>query len=202
MDEIENAQTKIDALLASQIQSIGADALVVLHNSGQILAHSQCKDSDLATISALVAGMLSAAQSVSEIQGLKSDRSFALSHDDGESGLYTAQINRSYWIFSVFHEVLNPGLFRMNIRRLALDLRDLVSDPSKWIERKAMNEWGAEDLRRDPLPDSQSENISPEKTGETEINADFGVKATSSRRDAPKLFSDITDEEIDQLFDR
>lgn len=194
MDEIENAQTKIDALLASQIDSIGADALVVLHNSGQILARSQRKDADLATLSALVAGMLSAAQSVSEIQGIKEERSFALSHDDGESGLYAAQINRNYWIFSIFHEVLNPGLFRMNIRRLAISLRGLVADPGKWIERKAINEWESDS--------GLSEDISQESPNESAEQRSFGVESTPDRHNAPNLFSDITDEEIDQLFDR
>lgn len=207
MDEVISSQGKIDSLLNSQIEALGADALVVLHQSGQILARSQSKDADLATLAALMAGMMGAAQSIAEIQGLKTERSFSLAHDDGESGLYGSQINRNYWIFSIFSDVLNPGLFRMNIRRLAIQLRDLVADPGKFMEQKAINEWEA--ARETENEEAEGGHLDEADLNEVREMMNQGAESIKSgdslipeRHNAPKLFSDITDEEIDQLFDR
>lgn len=214
MDHLQESQTKIDQLLARRSVELEATALVVIHHSGQILAQAQRGDAELATIAALAAGMVSAAQSMMEVQGVRSKRPFQLSHDDGESGCYVSQIAEHYWLFASFEKVLNPGLFRMRVRQLALDLKKLVESPGKWIEKKALSDWesaeessdfGVADVAVPPqftLETNLETRTEEKKVAHSPKPIKTGDKLALDAHSAPKLFQNISDAEIDQLFDR
>ena len=94
-----------------------------------------------------------------------------ISSESASIGLYGVAVNEDFWLATLYDQPLNPGLFRMKVRRYAATMAGLgVNLPSQW----------------------QSEGASHlDKTG---VNLSPGS-------DSSTLFENITDDEIDNLFD-
>lgn len=175
MSVVITLSPKISALIEHANHAFGANATLLIHRSGQILAkHGSMDENDYPTLAVLVAGMVAAGQSLAELANAPDSQEFTLAHGVGEHGLYAAQLDTDHWVFSIHQNMLNPGLFRMQVRRLVNEIqRELATKPI--------------------LVNSVSE--SPQES------ANRGVSPALTGQNAPHLFRDITDEEIDRLFE-
>lgn len=80
-------------------------------------------------------------------------------------GLYAVNVSSDYWLATLYDQPLNPGLFRMKVRRYAETIAKLgVTLPEQWEEES-------------------------------------GVTLPPPGNDNSALFENITDEEIDGLFE-
>jgi predicted regulator of Ras-like GTPase activity (Roadblock/LC7/MglB family) len=161
LQEIPNTQPEIAPLLGRCNQELGSQATILIHRDGQILAKTgDLPEDDFPALAALVAGMVSAGESLSSLIGeIDPGHAKQLNFGSSSRGIYAVSIKNSYWIAAAHGSLLNPGLYRMQIRRLAIEVERLLEKPS--------------------------------------------ARAISApaRKSDPMLFNDITDEEINQLFD-
>lgn len=148
-----------------------AKAVVLLHNSGQVICKSGwIEDNEFASMAALVAAMTSAGSTLGKL-GEDSDKGApSRFHCESETiGLYAVAIDKEYWLATLFDQPLNPGLFRMKVRRYGENIARLgVQLPEQW---------------------------------EKENDTDFGATLPPSGHQKDTLFENITDDEIDSLFD-
>lgn len=168
-------QPNVLALIERAHATLGTQATVLFHRSGQILAkNGDIPEHDYPTVAVLVAGMVAAGQSLAQLMGETENRDYQLSHGTSEGGLYAVRINQDYWVFAVYRSILNPGLFRMHMRRLAQEIEQFLKAPNGWL---------ANDIQ------VSQPAMKP------------GAKMPPGEKSGPRLFDNITDEEIDQLFD-
>lgn len=164
---------------------LGAKAVVLLHENGQVLHRSGwIDDAEYPSMAALVAAMIAAGKSLSNLGEafLGSPSRFAC--DSEAMGLYTVGVANEVWLAVLYEQPLNPGQLRMKVRRYAELLANLgVQRPPQW-ELPKNGTAGAE--RSATLPPA-----SPSATPDREIL----TKNNSS------LFGNITDAEIDELFE-
>lgn len=183
-------QPSVTALIARAHSALGTSATILFHRSGQILAkNGTIPEEDYPTVAVLVAGMVAAGQSLSRLMGENQDADYQLSHGTSGGGLYAVRINEDFWVFAVYREVLNPGLFRMQMRRLAHEVADHLKAPEGWLTEDIQMS-GPTVRRGDTEPKASFDSV-----------VDKGAKTPPPEKNGPKLFENITDEEIDQLFD-
>lgn len=147
-----------------------AKAVILLHRNGQVIHQSGwLEEREFPAMAALVAAMTSAGTSLGSL-GENSDKgSPTRFHCESEStALYVISINEEYWLATLYDQPLNPGLFRMKVRRYGEDFSRLgVSLPKQWEEASA---------------------------------APAGATLPPSETPKMALFENITDDEIDSLF--
>lgn len=148
-----------------------AKAVVLLHNSGQVIHKSGwIEDNEFASMAALVAAMTSAGKTLGML-GEDTDKGAPTRfHCESEAiGLYAVAVNEDYWLATLYDQPLNPGQFRMQVRRYGEALARLgVALPAQW--------------EQDEIPE-KSASLAP------------GIRQKAT------LFENITDDEIDSLFD-
>jgi hypothetical protein len=172
--------------LQSYVQRIGhelsAKAIVLLHENGQVLHHSGWTDDiDFPAMAALVAAMIAAGKSFGKLGENFPDNPCRLACDSDAMGLYTVAVAGGIWLAVLYEQPLNPGLFRMKVRRYSELLARLeVKAPGQWELDSGEAHTGA-----NLLP------VSPDKTAPKAI---FTAPHSS-------LFGDISDDEIDRLFE-
>ncbi|MGZ3650712.1 MAG: hypothetical protein ACXWSC_06015, partial [Bdellovibrionota bacterium] len=101
--------------------------------------------------------------------------------DSESSGLYTVGVAHGIWLSVLYDQPLNPGQFRMKVRRYSELLARLgVQQPEQWEMPQNVTAHGA------TLPPvSSREATTPE------------ILTAKN----PSLFANISDSEIDELFE-
>ncbi len=166
-------------------QELNARAVLVLHENGQLLYRAgDVRDEDFPTMAALVAAMIAAGKSLGSVANNVLGNPSRFSCDSEAMGLYTVQVEAGYWLATLYDQPLNPGLTRMKIRRYASDFQKLgIEKPQQWELTKMS--------APEPKPGAVSSPVRPS-------GPDHLEKITQND---PGLFANITDEEIDRLFD-
>lgn len=172
---LENiSQPSLQSVVQRMSHELSAKAVILLHSSGQIIAKSGwMEEENFPTIAALVAAMASAGSSLGALgdEEGKGEIPTRFSCESESIGLYSVAVNEDFWLATLYDQPLNPGLFRMKVRRYAATMAGLgVNLPKQWQSEGA----------------SQFENP--------------GVKLPPANPASPTLFENITDDEIDNLF--
>jgi hypothetical protein len=160
---------------------LGARAVVVLHENGQVLhRYGWISEGEFPTMAALIAAMIAAGKSLGQLGENFPDSPSRLSCDSEAMGIYTVGVTPEIWLAVLYEQPLNPGQFRMKVRRYAALLAKLgVSQPEQW-ERKP----------------------TPAGSGKVALGA-YAAGATLEKitENSSSLFGDITDDEIDKIFE-
>lgn len=169
-------QPSVAGLVQRIATELDAKAVMLLHESGQVLHRSGwVGEEHYPSMAALVAAMIAAGKSLGGMEDGFSGEPGRLSCDSDLMGLYTVAVTGGIWLAVLYEQPLNPGLFRMKVRRYCAFLAQLgVRRPRQW---EATEHDDTEDNMR---PAHRQEIITPAK---------------------PTLFGDISDEEIDELFE-
>lgn len=164
-------QPSVQSLVQRMSHELQAKAVVLLHSSGQVIFKSGwIEDNEFASMAALVAAMTSAGKTLGTLGEDLDKGSPTRFHCESEAiGLYAVGIGEDYWLATLYDQPLNPGLFRMKVRKYAENMAKLgVALPAQWEQNEVV---------------AESASLAPE----------LRQKAT--------LFENITDDEIDSLFD-
>lgn len=167
------AQPSVQSLLLRMSHELNAKAIVFFDGSGQILARSGwLEESNFPAMAALAAAMISAARGLGELG--ESEAPSRFSCDSNSTGLYTVGVGEDRWLTTLYDQPLNPGKFRMRIRRFAETLAQLDANPADWQPEKGVT------LLPEPENTTPLENLTEQDS---------------------TLFANITDDEIDRLFE-
>lgn len=170
---------------------LGTKAVILFHESGQIVYRSGwLEDTHFPSIAALAAAMIAAGKSMGQL-GSASDSPTRFACDSDEVGLYTVAVGSDHWLAALYDQPLNPGLFRMKVRRYAETFERLgVANPEQWelqeSERAASESEPGVKSSGAIMPPVGPENSAPLEN--------------LTEKDST-LFSNITDDEIDRLFE-
>lgn len=161
---------------------LGARAIVILHENGQVLhRYGWVNESDYPVMAALISAMIATGKSLGQLGENFPGAPSRFACDSEEMGLYIVCISPGIWISVLYEQPLNPGQFRMKVRRYSSLFAKLgIGTPTQW--EKPASERKAEGVL---APSSRSSASVPEK---------ITVENSS-------LFADITDEEIDNIFE-
>lgn len=181
MLEKNQEQPSLQGLVQRMGQELNAKAVLLLHESGQVLHRSGwVEDADYPPMAALVSAMIAAGRQLSSLGENFVGTPRLFSCDSERMGLYTVAVSPEIWLAVLYEQPLNPGQFRMRVRTYSQELARLgVQLPGQW-ELGSGAEAGAS------LPP-----VSPQ----TEVSEERITGPKSS------LFNDITDEEIENLFE-
>ncbi len=179
-------QPSAQSLVERMSHELGARATLVLHENGQVLhRYGWINESDFPTMAALISAMIATGKSFGQLGENFPSSPARFSCDSDEMGLYTVSVTPEIWLAVLYEQPLNPGQFRMKVRRYAGLLAKLgVSSPDQW----EVTDCGTSDLLgiggtlapMSPASSAPLEKITPPKS---------------------TLFGDITDEEIDNIFE-
>jgi predicted regulator of Ras-like GTPase activity (Roadblock/LC7/MglB family) len=171
-------QPSVQGLVERACTELSAKAVVLLHENGQMLQRSGWIDeSEYPAMSALIAAMIAAGKSLSQLGESALGEPSRFACDSEASGLYTVGVSNGIWLSVLYDQPLNPGQFRMKVRRYAELLARLgVSKPTQWEVTENVTQAGA------TLPPVSSRE----------------AKTTPVK---PTLFGEISDSEIDELFE-
>ncbi len=174
-------QPSAQSVLQRMGHDLSAKAVLLVHENGQVLERSgRVEEREYPAMAALVTAMIAAGKSLSLIGESFRGSPTRFSCDSDSMGLYTVAVTNSIWLAVLYPQPLNPGLFRMKVRRYSETLARLG------VERA--HEWEA--IR----PGHPGANLSPEVIGATTEPENF-------TQDKASLFGNITDDEIDKLFE-
>jgi hypothetical protein len=175
--EFSPQQPSLQSLVQRISHELSAKAVVLLHENGQVLHRSGwMEDNDYPAMAALVAAMISAGKTLGSIGDSFAGAPSRFSCDSEAMGLYTVAVSSDIWLAVLYEQPLNPGLFRMKVRKYSdLLARFGVSRNEQW-------------------------EIPPGATLPP-VSSQPGPASEKSTRDKSSLFVNITDEEIDQLFE-
>ena len=138
LDEAFRAeQPSVQGIVERACHELSAKAVVLLHENGQVLQRSGwIDDSDYPAMSALIAAMIAAGKSLSNIGEAALGEPSRFSCDSEAAGLYTVGVAHGIWLSVLYDQPLNPGHFRMKVRRYAdLIARLGVQKPTQSAKR-------------------------------------------------------------------
>jgi len=161
---------------------LGARAVIVLHENGQVLYRcGWIKESEFPTMAALISAMVATGRSLAQLGDNFPNSPSRFSCDAENMGLYTVAVTPEIWLSVLYEQPLNPGKFRMKVRHYSELLGKLgLSLPQQWSAPKKNSSNG-----RNLAPMSRSDSTLLEKITPTKSS----------------LFANITDQEIDDIFD-
>jgi len=175
-------QPSAQSLVERMSHELGAKAVLVLQDTGQVVhRYGWINETEFPSMAALIAAMIATGKSFGQLGENFPASPSRFSCDSDEMGLYTVSVTPEIWLAVLYEQPLNPGQFRMRVRRYASLLGKLgVSSPRQWeVTEIGTGTGGA------VAPGSRDHSAPLEKIT------------------APKasLFGDITDEEIDNIFE-
>jgi len=175
-------QPSAQSLVERMSHELGAKATLVLHENGQVLhRYGWVNESDFPTMAALISAMIATGKSFGQLGENFPSSPARFSCDSDEMGLYTVSVTPEIWLAVLYEQPLNPGQFRMKVRRYAGFLAKLgVTSPDQWEVTDYGTEAGGTLAPVSPAPTAPLEKITAPKSS---------------------LFGDITDEEIDNIFE-
>jgi hypothetical protein len=184
LNEFTQHQPAIRSLVERMTSELGAKAVVLLHENGQVLqSNGWIDEGEYPAMAALVAAMIAAGKSLNGLGEAFPGAPTRFACDSESTGLYTVGVMNGIWLTVLYEQPLNPGQFRMKVRRYAEILARLgVKKPEQW----EVTDFGtASESRATSAPVSAKVTPAPE---------------ILTANDA-SLFGNITDEEIDKLFE-
>jgi len=163
LNAILTSSSAIDSLVEKMSTELATQAVLFIHNSGQILARSgKLQEEEYPTVAALLAGMVAAGTSLMSAASNDSpeeDRKrFSCEYRSG--GIYAVAVGESYWIASVYEEILNPGLLRMRLRKYA-EILEKINTPQALFTKP-----GCDPAPVLNMPEANFENITDEEIEE------------------------------------
>jgi hypothetical protein len=179
-------QPSVQGLIERACTELSAKAVLLLHENGQVLQKSGwIDDNEYPAMAALIAAMIAAGKGIGNLSDSNVGSPSRFACDSEAAGLYTVGVAHGIWLSVLYDQPLNPGQFRMKVRRYSELLARLgVQQPEQWELPQngtaSMPEDGAT-LR----PVSSREATTPEI-----------LTAKNS-----SLFANISDTEIDELFE-
>lgn len=182
LEGVPLSQPSLESLIQRMTHELSAKAVLLLHENGQVVFHSgSVKESAYPAMAALVAAMISAGKSLGSIGQSFTKAPSRFSCDSDDMSLNIVEVQPEYWLAALYDQPLNPGLFRMKVRRYAdIFYRLGVTKPLQWEVPKNGSEGGVKATLSPQGASAFPENITQEDSS---------------------LFANITDEEIDRLFD-
>ncbi len=175
-------QPALESLIQRMSHELAAKALVVLHENGQVLyRYGWIEENEHLHMAALVAAMIAAGKSLGQLGENFPGNPSRFGYDSESRGLYTVAVTSEIWLAVLYDQPLNPGKFRMKVRGYAELISKLgVQQPQQW-----------EVPQSDTSPRATLPPVSSVKGTSSEI-------LTSAKS---SLFADISDDEIDKLFE-
>jgi hypothetical protein len=121
VDGISAQQPSLPSLIQRMSHELNTKAVVLFHESGQILYRSGWLDeTHFPTMAALAAAMIAAGKSLGKLgEATAGDSPTRFSCDSDEIGLYTVAVGPEHWLAALYDQPMNPGQFRMKVRRYA-----------------------------------------------------------------------------------
>lgn len=177
-------QPSAQSLVERMSHELGAKAVLVLQDTGQVVhRYGWINESEFPSMAALIAAMIATGKSFGQLGENFPASPSRFSCDSDEMGLYTVAVTPEIWLAVLYEQPLNPGQFRMKVRRYASLLAKLgVSSPQQW----EVTESGTTNAAGSSLAPVSRDQSAPLE------------KITASKA---SLFGDITDEEIDNIFE-
>ena len=172
-------QPLLEGYLSRICERISASAAILIHNNGQIISRSgNMNEENFPIMAALISAIASAAKSMSGIDEDKIGREFParISCESEDTSLYVVAVDEDIWLATLYRQPLNPGQIRMEVRRHATSLGQLLQSHISEPQESAF--------------------IQEEKKPSTKA----GATLPPSFVDKSSLFENITDDEIDNLF--
>lgn len=160
---------------------LGARAVVVLHENGQVVhRYGWISESEFPTMAALISAMIATGKSLGQLGDNFPSGPTRFSCDSEAMGIYTVAVTAGIWLAVLYEQPLNPGQLRMKVRRYAALMAKLgVSQPRQWERGEAV------EAGRILAPGADRAGATLEKNTE----------------DNSALFDNITDQEIDEIFE-
>lgn len=151
---------------------LSAKAVLLLREDGQVLARSGwIEEEEIPVMAALVVAMAAASRPLSQLGDNEETGALVRIHCESEhTGLYVLPLLNGLWLATLYDQPLNPGQFRMKVRRHA-----------EMLKKTGILVPGTEEPLENSAPSSR-------------------VTLTPRYRENSALFENITDEEIDRLF--
>jgi hypothetical protein len=177
-------QPSVSGLVDRIATELAARAVVLLHENGQVLQKSGwIEESEFPSMAALVAAMIATGKSLSELgeSFLGAPTRFAC--DSEAMGLYTVAVADGIWLAVLYEQPLNPGQFRMRVRRYA----------------ELLSKLGVERPLQQELTENVTHHVAAGATSHqgTSDSTHHVIPTMNSSM----LFTNITDDEIDRLFE-
>lgn len=168
-------------------RELNAKAAILLLESGQIqFSCGEMHESDYPSMAALIAAMIATGKSLGSIGDSFSPPPTRFSCDSETLGLAVVEVGAGIWLAALYDQPLNPALYRHRLKvcadRCASFLRPLTSAATQ-----------------DPLfsTSAKSKLEGAKTTPPAKTTLTHNVKITEDS----SLFIDITDDEIDRLFE-
>ena len=176
-------QPSLQGLIQRMSHELNAKAVLLFNDHGQILGRSGwLEDAHFPAMAALAAAMISAGRTLGELGDNPEESPTRFSCDSGSTGLYTVSVGAGRWLTTLYDQPLNPGQMRMRIRKYAETFAQIE-------EESTLRAFESDENRQ-----LFGATLSPV---EPEISTPLG-KLTE--KDST-LFGNITDDEIDRLFE-
>lgn len=109
---------------------LSAKAVLLLHENGQVLSRSGwLEDVEVPVMAALVSALTATSRSLRKLgDSEETEESPVRIHCESDAtGLYVLSLGGPYWLSTLYDHPLNPGLFRMKVRRYAETIRKLAN---------------------------------------------------------------------------
>jgi len=197
-----NYQPGLEALIEGMQRELNAKAALLLLESGQIqYSCGEMHESDYPSMAALIAAMIATGKSLGSIGDSFSTPPTRFSCDSDTLGLAVVEVTEGMWLAALYDQPLNPALYRHRLKicadRCAGFLRPLPPAQKRDALFSATSgaSTGSPEPSAKPSPSSKipGAKATPAFTKIPPHN----VKVT----DPSSLFTNITDDEIDRLFE-
>lgn len=113
-------QPVLESLVERLGSEINAKAVMLLHENGQVIQrYGWIGDHEYPAMAALVAAMIATGKSLSALGESFAGAPNRFSCDSEALGLYMSFVSEGIWLAALYDQPMNPGLFRMKVRRYA-----------------------------------------------------------------------------------
>lgn len=188
-------QPSLESLLQRMGEEISAKAVLLLHESGQVLHQfGALEENEYPAMAALVSAMIATGKSLGSLGESFAEAPRRLACDSDEVGLYTVAVGEGIWLVALYDQPLNPGLVRMKVRRCAEACARLGADiPEPWEMPEIVTPKAT--------PSSETRSTAPIGANLSPPVALDTISQAKITEDKNSLFNNITDDEIDRLFE-
>jgi predicted regulator of Ras-like GTPase activity (Roadblock/LC7/MglB family) len=113
-------QPVLESLVERLGSEINAKAVLLLHENGQVIQrYGWIGEHEYPAMAALVAAMIATGKSLGALGEAFAGSPNRFSCDSEAMGLYMSFVSEGIWLTALYDQPMNPGLFRMKVRRYA-----------------------------------------------------------------------------------
>lgn len=215
-------QPALESVLARLGEEISARAVLLFQEDGQVL-HSAgpMSASEIPIMAALVAAMIATGKSLGNLGDAFPGNPSRFSCDSEMSGIYLVEVEPGIWLSALYDQPLNPGKLRLRVRQTARICGQLGiqrAQRGSFLSTTTTSSTNASAsisamAAAKPLSSTTSLSASsPSATLGTSGASLLGANSTPVVKSHPQdpekitdansnLFTNITDDEIDRLFE-